>query len=194
MTARHGIVLLAAGLSTRFEAGDKLLHPWRGQPLLAWAAARVRAADVPVRVAVIGPREEAKRAILAAAEIPVVVNPAPADGMGTSLAVGTRALPEDVAGVFVVLGDMPALPAEIFTQLADALRAQPDRTIAAPVHGGQRGHPVLFAACHLPALRALTGDEGARAILQAHAAQVCRVPCADPGVLRDLDTVAAFAE
>lgn len=192
MAERHGIILLAAGLSSRFAAGDKLLHPWRGRPLLAWAAARVRGAPVAARVAVIGPQEDAKRALLEAAGIPVVINPRPADGMGSSLALGARALPADLDGVFVVLGDMPALPAAIFGELAQALARHAACSVAAPAFQGQRGHPVLFGARHLPQLRELRGDEGARGILKAAAAGICIVPVTDGGVLQDFDTVEAF--
>jgi len=190
----YGIVLLAAGLSSRFAAGDKLLHPWHGKPLLAWAVANVGAAPVALRLAVVGPDDTAKRAIIEAAGIPCVVNPSPAQGMGSSLAIGARALPEDLAGVFVVLGDMPALPVNIFEALIAAYRRTPGCTAAAPSFEGQRGHPVLFGAAHLAGLRALHGDEGARAVLRAAGSSLLEVPVTERGVLSDFDTVESFAE
>jgi molybdenum cofactor cytidylyltransferase len=45
--------------------------------------------------------------------------------------------------------------------------------------------PVYFPAAYFPALMALRGDSGARALLQRHAAEVTAVPVADLG---DLDT------
>ena len=56
----------------------------------------------------------------------------------------------------------------------------------APSFEGRRGHPVLFGAGWLPALRALSGDEGARAILQT-AQRLTLVAVEDPGVLLDVD-------
>lgn len=192
MPNRYGVILLAAGLSTRFAQGDKLLYPWQGRPLLCFAADAVRAAPCAARIAVIGPGDRAKRELLEAVGIPCTANPQPVDGMGSSIAIGARALPADLDGMFVVLGDMPALPVDIFEVLAATLEAGVC-TIAAPSHRGQRGHPVLFGRPHLPALRLLDGDQGARAILQDAAATTRLLSVADSGVLRDFDTVEAFA-
>ena len=55
---------------------------------------------------------------------------------------------------------------------------------------GRPGHPVAFAAELLPALRALDGDRGARALLDAQRERVVEVPVADAGIHADIDTVA----
>ena len=49
------------------------------------------------------------------------------------------------------------------------------------------GNPVLWDRRYLPAMMALTGDRGARALLRQHAEAVAEVP-ADATVLRDFDT------
>ena len=192
MTSRFGTILLAAGLSSRFTRGDKLLHPWRGRPLLSWAVETLCALPLAVRIAVIGPAEDAKRRLLEAAGFTCVINSQPVDGMGSSIAIGARALPDSLDGVFVVLGDMPAVHSEDFGRLIAAFENDPSCTVAAPMYQDQRGHPVLFRALHLPALRVLSGDQGARTVLQAAAATTRLVPVAHGGVLRDFDTVEAF--
>jgi molybdenum cofactor cytidylyltransferase len=192
VTGGYGAILLAAGLSSRFARGDKLLHPWRGRALLSWTAEILIAVPLTHRIAVIGPHDDAKRQMLEAASFVCVVNPQPVDGMGSSLASGARALPDNLTGVFVVLGDMPAICAEIFGRLREALEADPSLTVVAPTYQEQRGHPVLFRALHLPALRALSGNEGARAVLQSAVATTRLIPVERDGVLRDFDTEEAF--
>jgi molybdenum cofactor cytidylyltransferase len=187
----YGVILLAAGLSSRFAHGDKLLHPWRGQPLLCWACAALTEVPLVARTAVIGPSDSLKRELLEAAGFRCVINPTPAAGMGSSLALGAQAIEDDVDGVFVVLGDMPALTSDIYQALIAAHREPSPEIIIAPTYAGQRGHPVLFGAAHLPALRKLRGDEGAREIIQA-ATSLQLLAVANAGVLRDLDTVEAF--
>jgi molybdenum cofactor cytidylyltransferase len=61
-------------------------------------------------------------------------------------------------------------------------------SIAAPVPRGRRGHPVGFSAAHRDALMALSGDEGARALVAAAGVDLVRVDVDDQGVLRDVDT------
>jgi len=55
------------------------------------------------------------------------------------------------------------------------------------VFRGQRGHPVGFARKYGSLLSALTGDEGARALIAARQWALQRVDVDDPGVLRDID-------
>jgi molybdenum cofactor cytidylyltransferase len=59
--------------------------------------------------------------------------------------------------------------------------------IAAPYFRARRGHPVGFAGRLSSALAALAGDDGAKSVLDAHAAQLVKVPVGDPGALRDID-------
>jgi molybdenum cofactor cytidylyltransferase len=69
--------------------------------------------------------------------------------------------------------------------VAEALRN--GASLAAPVFGGRRGHPVGFARDWFEALAGLEGDRGARDVLAAHAAALALVPCDDPGILVDVD-------
>lgn len=191
---RNALILLAAGRSRRFAAGDKLLHPWRGAPLLVQTLRALASAPVIARVAVIGAGDEARRAMLAPAGYRCVENPDPARGMGSSLACAVAALPPAVDGAFVCLADMPLLPPTVFSQLAAVLDASPEVSLVCPRYAGQRGHPVLFSARHFPALAALEGDEGARAVLAAAGSALRLLDIDEPGVLRDFDTVEAFAD
>jgi molybdenum cofactor cytidylyltransferase len=81
---------------------------------------------------------------------------------------------------------MPAIPHTIGAPLAAALAA--GALAAAPAHGGRRGHPVLFAAALFPRLAALSGDSGARALLDDLGPGLALVESDDPGVLLDIDT------
>jgi molybdenum cofactor cytidylyltransferase len=60
--------------------------------------------------------------------------------------------------------------------------------IVRPSWRGRHGHPVLFDARVLPALRAADVTAGARAIVRAHASEVCDVEIDDPGAYEDIDT------
>ena len=69
--------------------------------------------------------------------------------------------------------------------VAAALRA--GATLAAPTYQGRRGHPVGFAHSWQAELLALTGDRGARHLLEAAGSALSLVPTDDPGVLLDID-------
>ncbi|NNU36023.1 NTP transferase domain-containing protein [Rhizobium sophorae] len=50
------IILLAAGKSSRFEAGDKLMAMYRGAPILERSARLLKGEAVAIRIAVVGER------------------------------------------------------------------------------------------------------------------------------------------
>ncbi|MDA3859471.1 MAG: nucleotidyltransferase family protein, partial [Roseovarius sp.] len=56
---------------------------------------------------------------------------------------------------------------------------------------GAAGHPVIFPAARVPALKRLTGDQGARALLRSE--PVMQVTLPDAHATTDLDTTEAWA-
>ncbi|WP_395445226.1 NTP transferase domain-containing protein [Caulobacter sp. UC70_42] len=183
-------VVLAAGRGVRF-GGGKLLALLDDAPLVAHALRTallspvrrvfVAVADPAVRAAV----ETTARRLKASERLVVVPVENADEGMGASLRTAAAALPDDTTAVFVFLGDMPAIDPATPALLARALKSPHD--IVAPLHLGRRGHPVLFGATWLPALRTLSGDEGARALLENAGARLARIPVHDPGIHLDVD-------
>jgi CTP:molybdopterin cytidylyltransferase MocA len=166
-------VVLAAGGGTRFGGdGHKLLAPFRGRPLVAWALEAASGLDE--LIVVTGAVE---------LELPAgaraVRNPRWAEGQATSLAAGIDAAAGHDA-VVVGLGDQPLIPVEAW-QLVAASSAP----IAVATYGGQRRNPVRFAA-EVWDLLPREGDEGARSVLRGRPDLVTEVAC--PGDPVDVDT------
>jgi molybdenum cofactor cytidylyltransferase len=176
-------VLLAAGSARRFGS-NKLLHGLPDGTPVAVAAACSLVQAVPLSIAVVRPGDAELARRLSAIGLRIVENPLAAGGMGTSLAAGVSATAE-AAGWIIGLADMPwILPGTIAT-LAGRLRA--GASIVAPVHAGRRGHPVGFAARWRHELCELTGDMGARGLLEAHAHLLEKLETDDQGVIGDID-------
>lgn len=182
-------ILLAAGRGRRFDpsgARNKLLQALPGGEPVVLASARVLLSVLPRVVAVVPPDDGGVADALRALGCEVTLCPDADSGMAASLVHAIRhSLPAADAWL-VALGDMPFVQAQTLRALLDALGA--GAGIAAPVQGGRRGNPVAFGAEHLPALLALEGEHGARALLQA--ARVTQVAVDDPGIFRDIDTPA----
>jgi len=176
-------ILLAAGRSARF-GGNKLLHPLADGTPVALAAARNLVAALPGALAVVNAADVELVRLLEDAGLRVSVCPHAEDGMGTSLAWGVSQT-ADADGWLIALADMPFIAAQTLRAVAETVREP--LAIVAPVYNGRRGHPVAFGRGHGAALAALSGDSGARALLQAHQSKLVLLPCDDPGVLQDID-------
>jgi molybdenum cofactor cytidylyltransferase len=176
-------LLLAAGSASRFGS-DKLQHPLPHGVAIAVQAARHLKSAVPRVVAVVRPGSEPTARALAAEGCEVVVCDKAAEGMGASLACAARAA--GVAdGYLVALADMPFIRPSTIAAVRDAL-AQ-GAALVAPFWHARRGHPVGFAGSFRAELQALSGDEGAKRLLDAHAPRLVKVPVGDPGAIRDID-------
>ncbi len=176
-------ILLAAGRARRFGS-DKLVHPLADGTAMAVASADTLRAVLPRTVAVVRSDNEALADLFAWHGIEMVVAAHADSGMGASLAAGVAAT-AGAAGWVVALGDMPFILRKTVAQVADALAG--GAALAAPSYKGRRGHPVGFSARHRDALLSLREDEGARGLIQKHAAELVLVECDDPGVLVDID-------
>jgi len=186
-SGRFEAIVLAAGLGARF-GGGKLLAPFRSRPLIAGALNAALESPALSVVVAIGDDAALETTILGLvedADLRVVRVADPTRGMGASLAAAARAVPADIDGVFVFLGDMPRVGPGIAPALIRALSGRGG--IAAPVHAGRRGHPVLFGGDWIPALRDLDGDVGAQALIRQAGARFTTVETDDPGVLFDVD-------
>jgi molybdenum cofactor cytidylyltransferase len=181
-------IVLAAGRSERFGADNKLLHPVDGTPMIRRTAEQILGAGLGDVIVVTGHDADEVERALQGLTVRCVRNATPWAGMGISLATGANALNPETEAVFVVLGDMPTLKPETLVVMLDGLDPKGGHDIVVPVHDGRRGHPVLFAARYFTQLCALSGDTGARAILNAHPERVHAQPVDDPGTLLDIDT------
>jgi molybdenum cofactor cytidylyltransferase len=173
-----GAVVLAAGGGSRYRAGDKLLVPFRGRPLVAWALDAALAAGLPATAVVAGHTD---LGAVVPAGVDVIAHPRWSEGQATSLAAALAwARGKDLAAVVVGLGDQPLVTAAAWRAVAAA-----DAPIAVATYGGRRGNPVRLARSVWSDLPT-TGDEGARALFRRRPELVVGVPC--PGSAEDVDT------
>lgn len=176
-------ILLAAGRSKRFGA-DKRLHLLADGMPMALASARRLAETCSRTIIVIRPEDMALATRLAAAGMETVVCDEAEKGMGHSLSRGIAASAE-ADGWLVALADMPYIAPASYHAVLRALHN--GASLARPTCQGKAGHPVGFSADYFPDLLALTGDQGGKAILDAHRDDLRRCPVEDPGILKDID-------
>jgi molybdenum cofactor cytidylyltransferase len=179
-------IVLAAGRGARFgEAESKLVAPLKGEPLVRHAARTLLGSRAQPVVVVTGFARESVEAALAGLPLRFTHNPDYASGMASSLRAGLIAA-GDCAGALILPGDMPLVTTETVARLIEAFEAAPESAAAVPFCRGRRGNPALLGRSLFKAALALSGDEGARGLLQA-AEGVIRLDVEDEGILKDVD-------
>ncbi len=172
-TSLPTVIVLAAGRSTRFRAAsggqDKLQALLDHRSVREHTLAAVQASGLPFHV-------------VEAAHTAHIDQP----GMGDSIATGVRACAQ-AAGWLILPADLPLVQPATLRAVAQALA---HHIVAQPTYQGQRGHPVGFAATCGPELMALTGDHGARSVLQTYPPYALAV--GDAGCMHDVDTPEAL--
>ncbi|HLL72555.1 MAG TPA: nucleotidyltransferase family protein [Pyrinomonadaceae bacterium] len=199
-------ILLAAGRSRRMGAFKPLL-PFGAQTVIEACVNNLLAGGCGEVVVVVGHRAEEVCAALAHLPISFALNDEAGSEMGTSIARGVEALmgggaesltnarAESFAGdgeatagaLLIALGDQPAVTAKEIESIVAAHRRTGARLVV-PVWRGRGGHPVLVGASLRASLLTLDAERGLRALFDAHAGEVLRLPVESEYIARDMDT------
>jgi len=200
-----GLIILAAGASTRLGAPKQLLT-YRGRPLLRHAAETALASVCRPVLVVVGARADHTEAMVDGLPVAIVENTAWAEGIGTSIACGLSALMNPAPLASPLLKDKeqwPALDAVVFA-VCDQTLVTADvfndlvrtydvagRAIVASAYGGSFGVPALFDRSVFPELLDLH-EAGAKSVILRDPQRVAAVDF--PGGVVDIDTPADVAQ
>lgn len=161
------LILLAAGSSRRFEDGDKLLADYNGRKVLEHAAG-ILADQTPARaIAVVGPGDGNRAAVLKDAGWELIENADARTGQASSLKCALDHLTADakIDQVVILLGDMPNVPGDHINQIVSLARDKAVRAIMTETE-----HvlcpPALFKRDQFAKLSGISGDRGAKSIFQ----------------------------
>ena len=183
-----GAVVLAGGRGRRFGSDKRLASLPSGDSLLEATLCKIIPAFEETLL-VLRPGDESLATALSArfkTLTTTLANDAGL-GMGHSLAHGAAKITH-WQGAAICLGDMPFHAPNTLSTLILAFRAASQSyPIIQPCHQGRPGHPVLFHRAYFDAMRALTGDQGARTLLKAEAPAVQMIEVDDLGILQDVD-------
>ena len=161
--------------------------------MVARVAQRLLASRARPIIAVLGNRADEVDAALGRLPVERVRNPDFAQGLSTSLKRGLAALPGDLDGALVCLGDMPLVAGRHIDRLIAAFNPLEGRAIIVPTRRGKRGNPILWASRLFPEMAQIQGDVGARHLIGEHADLVAEIEMEDDAVLVDIDTPEALA-
>ena len=191
--SRIGAIVLAAGQSRRAGTINKLLVEIKNIPMITQVLQAIHAVEIDPVIDVLGHQPDRIRTAIADYDVTLVENSKYVEGMSTSLTCGLSALPDEVDGVVVCLGDMPDVTSAHIERLIEGFAPNEGFDICVPTFNGKRGNPVLWARRYFDEMAHTEGDMGARHLISKYADAVFEVVMPDGGVLLDLDTPEAIA-
>ncbi|SLN67876.1 Purine catabolism protein PucB [Roseovarius albus] len=184
-----GILIPAAGASSRMRGADKLLQDVDGLPLLKRQVELALTCNVPACVT-LPAKQSVRHQLLAPYEekgLTVILCQNSTEGLAASIRLGAQwAQKKGLSGVMVLLADLPEVTlADLRTMFAHA-SAAPHAIVRACNQMSEPGHPVIFPQRMFEKLMTLSGDRGANALLKSE--QIEYVPLPENHATTDLDT------
>lgn len=173
--------------------------PIKGEPIVRHPARSAVEAGLEVHV-VTGHEPDRIEAALAGIRVSSFThNPDYGTGMGTSVAAGIEALPSSTDAAFIMLGDMPHIPASLLSEMVGVARKDDFEKTIVPIgkrggEGGHMGNPILFPKHVFEDLATLTGDQGAKSLIKGNPDLIRSFETNEPGIFVDYDTLEAFPD
>jgi molybdenum cofactor cytidylyltransferase len=178
-------VILSGGASQRMGS-PKALLPYQGRPFLEHLLEVTVHPKIGARRVVLGLHAEPIASAVPLAADDIVINEEWEKGQLSSIQAAIRSLPAGTDGLILCLIDHPLISAALIDDLIEQFYAAKMK-IVLPVFRGQRGHPVIFSAGLYDELLAAPLDQGARAVVWAHAGEIAEVPTTEQGCVLNLN-------
>ena len=182
-------ILLAAGASTRMGTAKQLL-PVAGLTLVERALTAALESRLDRLVLVLGHHaheiEAALGPMVREPKLTLLHNQRYKEGISSSLVAGVGEIDGNHDHAMILLADMPFIDRQVINFLMERYLAS-QLPIGAIRAGERTAHPVIFRRDLYPELKRLTGDVGARSLLEKYHDRVC---LATPGTGydgRDID-------
>ena len=184
-------ILLAAGQSKRMNGENKLTKEIQSIPLIKLTVKNILASSINELIIVLGHQKEIIEKLIDKNEkIKFVLNKNFKSGMASSIKAGLNHLSKNAEAFFICLGDMPMVNSDIYNQL---IKSRNQKNIVVPTYNGQQGNPVLFDKSMKETVINITGDAGAKKILELNKDKILNLEINDQNITKGFNTQSDFS-
>jgi len=183
-------ILLAAGQSKRMNGENKLTKNFKNFPLIKHSVKNILDSSVNELIIVLGYQKEIiEKLIDKNDKIKFVFNKNFESGMASSIKMGLSHLSKNTEAFFICLGDMPMVNSGIYNQLIKSIN---QKNILVPIYKNQQGNPVIFNKSMKEKIMNISGDIGAKKILELNKDKILNLEINDQGIVKGFNTKKDF--
>ena len=194
------VIMLAAGQSSRMGGENKLTKNLNGIPLIKYAIKNILGSSINELIIVLGYEKEIlEETIGNHKKIKFVYNENFKDGMASSIKIGLNHISQKSEAFFISLGDMPMINQNIYNKLIKSrykynknLRPDLKKEIFVPTYEGKESNPVLFSIFMKNKIMSISGDVGAKEVLELNKDKILNVDIKNKNITIDFDTKDSF--
>ena len=182
-----GIIILAAGSSSRFGNTKQLLH-FKGKTLLKHTIEEATETGAQPVVVVTGANADEISKEITNEKVEIVFNKNWEQGMASGIVIGLKnaiILNKELENVILTVCDQPFVSSSLFQQLFQK-QNESVKHIVASAYADTIGTPALFTIKYFDALMGLTGDQGAKGLLKKYSEDLATVDFPEGYI--DIDT------
>jgi len=189
-------ILLAAGQSKRMEGENKLCKKIKDIPLIQYSLKSILGSSVDELIIVLGhEKEKIKNLIKPNKKIIFAYNKDFKNGIASSIKVGLNHISNSSEAFFISLADMPGINQNIYNKLIKAMRnynkklkPRYRKEIIIPTYENENGNPILFSIFMKSNIMSISGDRGAKEVIEKNKDKILKVPFVGNGIILDFDT------
>ena len=183
-------ILLSAGQSKRMGGKNKLTEKIKGIPLIKLSVKNILFSSVEELIIVLGYQKEIIEKIIDEhKKIKFIFNKDYESGMASSIKVGLNNLSENTEAFFICLGDMPLVNYEIYNEL---IKSRNQKDILVPTYKNKQGNPVLFHKSMKKKVMNISGDFGAKKMLELNKDKILRLEISNQAIVKGFNTQEDF--
>ena len=188
-------ILLTAGQSKRMGGENKLTKEIQGIPLIKLSVKNILASSIDELIIVLGYQKEIIEKLIDKNEkIKFVFNKDFESGMASSIKTGIDNLSEKTEAFFICLGDMPMVNQNIYNKMIKTklnynkkLKPNFKKEIFIPTYEKKNGNPVLFTKHMKEKIMQISGDDGAKELIEIYKSKALHIPVKNRGITLDFD-------